>query len=99
MRHMITVLGLALLSGWTSQTWRTFLANRAYQIAACNVFAVPTVTFRVRYVFAVLRHDRRQIVHFNVTPCPTARWAAQQIVDTFPFDGAPRFLLRDRDGI
>ena len=51
------------------------------------------------YVFVVLRHDRRQIVHFNVTTSPTARWAAQQIVEAFPFDKAPRFLLRDRDGI
>ena len=51
------------------------------------------------YVFVVLRHDRRQIVHFNVTTSPTARWAAQQIVGAFPFDKAPRFLLRDRDGI
>ncbi len=82
-----------------SQTWRTFLANHAPQIVACDFFTVPTVTFRVLYVFLVLRHDRRHVAHFNVTTSPTARWAAQQIVEAFPFDEAPRFLLRDRDGI
>ena len=60
---------------------------------------VPTVTFRVLYVFLVLRHDRRRVVHFNVTTSPTAQWTAQQIVEAFPFEEAPRFLLRDRDGI
>jgi transposase InsO family protein len=82
-----------------SQTGRTFLANHAHQIAACDFFTVPSVTFRVLYVFLILRHDRRHVVHFNVTTSPTARWAAQQIVEAFPFDGTPRFLLRDRDGI
>ena len=82
-----------------SQTWRTFLANHAHQIVACDFFTVPTVTFQVLYVFLVLRHERRQVVHFNVTTSPTARWAAQQIVEAFPFDEAPRFVLRDRDGI
>ena len=64
-----------------SQTWRTFLENHAGQIAAMDFFTVPTVTFRVLYVFMVLRHDRRRIVHFNVTTNPTARWTAQQIVE------------------
>src|ERR1039458_8386152 len=82
-----------------SPTWRTFLANHVPDIAACDFFTVPTVTFRVLYVFIVLRHDRRQVVHFNVTSHPHAQWAAQQIVDAFPYDKAPRFLLRDRDGI
>ena len=82
-----------------SQTWRTFLANHVPEIAACDVFTVPTVTFRVLYVFIVLRHDRRQVVHFNVTTDPYAEWAAQQIIDAFPYEEAPRFLLRDRDGI
>jgi hypothetical protein len=53
----------------------------------------------VFYVFLVLRHDRRRLVHFNVTLHPTAQWAAQQVVEAFPFDDASRFLLRDRDGI
>lgn len=82
-----------------SQTWRTFLTNHAGQIAACDFFTVPTVTFQVLCVFVILRHDRRRAVHFNVTTSPTARWAAQQIVEAFPLDEAPRFLLRDRDGI
>ena len=82
-----------------SQTWRTFLANHVPDIAACDFFTVPTVTFRVLYVFFVLRHDRRKVVHFNVTDHPYAEWAAQQIIEAFPFEEAPRFLLRDRDGI
>ena len=69
------------------------------QIAAVNFFTVPTVTFRVLYVFLVLRHDRRHVVHFDATTSPTAQWTAQQIVEAFPFEEAPRFLLRDRDGI
>ncbi len=64
-----------------------------------DFFTVPTATFRVLYVFIVLRHDRRQIVHFNVAAHPTAQWAAQQIVEAFPFDTASRYLLQDRDGI
>ena len=82
-----------------SQTWRTFLDNHVLYITACDFFTVPTVTFRVLYVFIVLRHDRRQIVHFNVTDHPYAEWAAQQIISAFPYEEAPRFLLRDRDGI
>jgi len=82
-----------------SQTWRTFLANHSADIAACDFFTVPTVTFRVLYVFIVLRHDRRQVVHFNVTTNPHAQWTAQQIINAFPYEEAPRFLIRDRDGI
>ena len=82
-----------------AQTWQTFLANHVPEIAACDFFTVPTVTFRVLYVFIVLRHDRRRVVHFNVTTNPYAEWAAQQIINAFPYDEAPRFLIRDRDGI
>ena len=82
-----------------SQNWRTFLANHVGQIAAIDFFTVPTITFRVLYVFLVLRHERRRLVHFNVTTNPTAQWAAQQILGAFPFEEAPRFLLRDRDSI
>ena len=64
-----------------------------------DFFTVPTATFRVLYVFIVLRHDHRRIVHFNVTSNPTAQWTARQIVEAFPFDTAPRYLLRDRDRI
>jgi transposase InsO family protein len=82
-----------------SQTWRTFLANHVPDIVAIDFFTVPTLTFGVLYGFLVLRHDRRQVVHFNVTRHPTAQWTAQQIVESFPFDEAPRYLLRDRDQI
>ncbi len=83
----------------SSPTWRTFLANHVPDIAACDFFTVPTVTFRVLYVFLVLRHDRRRVAHFNVTEHPYAQWTAQQIIDAFPYEEAPRFLLRDGDGI
>ncbi len=82
-----------------SQNWRTFLDNHIRDIVAIDFFVVPTVHFRLLYCFIVLRHERRRVVHFNVTPYPTARWTAQQIVEAFPYDEAPRFLLRDRDGI
>ena len=82
-----------------SQTWRTFLVNHVPDIAACDFFTVPTVMFRVLYVFVVLRHDRRQVVHFNVTTNPYAQWTAQQIIGAFPYEEAPRFLIRDRDSI
>jgi transposase InsO family protein len=81
-----------------SQNWGTFLKNHVGQIAAIEFFTVPTITFRMLYVFLVLRHDRRRVVHFNVTTNPTAQRAAQQILDAFPFEDRPRFLLRDRDG-
>ena len=82
-----------------SQTWRTFLANHVPDIAAIDFFTVPTLTFGVLYGFVILRHDQRQVVHFNVTQHPTAQWTVQQTVDAFPFDEAPQYLLRDRDQI
>jgi len=82
-----------------SQTWRTFLQNHLTDLVSIGFFVVPTATFRVLYVFVVLLHHRRQVVHFNVTDSPTAAWTAQQIVEAFPDDSAPRYLLRDRDGI
>jgi putative transposase len=82
-----------------SQTWKSFLRNHAGQIVAIDFFTVPTVTFNVLYGFVVLLHDRRQVVHFNVTAHPTALWTAQQIIEAFPEETAPRFLLRDRDQI
>ena len=60
---------------------------------------VPTATFRVLYVFVVLAHDRRRIVHFNVTDAPSARWTGQQVITAFPYETAPRYLHRDRDAI
>ena len=82
-----------------SKAWKSFLRNHAGQIAAIDFFTVPTVTFNVLYCFVVLLHDRRQVVHFNVTAHPTAQWTAQQIIEAFPEESAPRFLLRDRDQI
>ena len=81
------------------QTWRTFLDNHARDIVAVDFFTVPTATFRILFAFVVMRHDRRHIVHFNVTTHPTAAWTAQQIIEAFPLDQAPRFLIRDRDSI
>ena len=81
-----------------SHTWRTFIDNHIKDIAAVDFFTVPTVTFRILYCFVVLRLDRRCVVHFNVTTNPTAQWTAQQLVEAFPFNQAPRFLIRDRDG-
>jgi len=82
-----------------SQTWRTFLENHVRDIAALDFFVVPTMRFQLLYCFVVLRHGRRRVVHFNLTAHPTARWSGQQIVEAFLYDEAPRFLIRDRDGI
>jgi len=87
-----------------SQTWRTFLDNHVSELVSVDFFtgapaAVPAATFRVLYVFVVLRHERREIVHFNATYHPTAEWTAQQIVEAFPFDTAARYVMRDRDSI
>ena len=81
-----------------SQTWQAFLNNHIKDLVAVDFFTVPTVSFRVLYVFVVLAHDRRHHIHFNVTARPTAEWAAQQIVHAFPWDTVPRYLIRDRDG-
>jgi len=82
-----------------SQTWRTFLENHAKQLVSIDFFTVPTIRFHVLYVFLILAHDRRRILHFNVTAHPTAEWAGQQLREAFPFDQLPRYLLRDRDAI
>lgn len=82
-----------------SQTWKTFLTNHVGTLASMDFFTVPTATFRVLYVFLVLRHERRRVLHFNVTAKPTATWVSQQLRQAFPFETAPRYLIRDRDGI
>jgi hypothetical protein len=82
-----------------SQGWRVFLNNHARDIAAIDFSTVTTANFCALICFVVLRHHRRTVVHFNVTSHPTGRWTAQQIVEAFPYDTAPRYLLRDRDGI
>src|SRR4029077_16749582 len=68
-----------------SQTWRTFLANHVGSLASVDFFTVPTVTFKVLFVFVVLAHARRRVVHVNVTDAPTAEWSAQQLVEAFPW--------------
>jgi putative transposase len=82
-----------------SQTWHTFLENHAKQLVSIDFFTVSTIRFQVLYVFLVLAHDRRRILHFNVTAHPTAEWTGQQLREAFAFDQFPRYLLRDRDAI
>jgi hypothetical protein len=82
-----------------SPTWKAFLTNHVKDLVSCDFFTVPTATFKVLFVFIILAHDRRRIIHFNITEHPTAQWTAQQIVEAFPWDTAPRYLLRDRDSI
>ena len=82
-----------------SQTWRTFLENHVKTMVSVDFFTVPTIRFQVLYVFLVLAHDRRRILHLAVTAHPTAEWTGQQLREAFPWDSAPRFLLRDRDRI
>ncbi len=82
-----------------SQSWRTFLTNHLPDLVSIDFFTVPTATFRVLSVFIVLSHERRSVLHFNVTEQPTAQWTAQPVIEAFPFETAPRYLLRDRDGI
>ena len=82
-----------------SQTWRAFLTNHVRDLVAVDFFTVPTARLRVLFVLVVLAHHRRRVLHFNVTEHPTAAWTAQQVVDTFPDDSAPAYLLRDHDGI
>jgi putative transposase len=82
-----------------SQTWKAFLDNHVTQLVSIDFFTVPTATFRVLFVLVVLAHHRRRVVYFNVTEHPTAAWTGQQVVEAFPEDTAPRYLLRDRDKI
>jgi putative transposase len=82
-----------------SPTWRVFLTAHLREFVAIDFFVVPTLAFRLLFVFVVLRHDRRELVHLNVTDHPTAAWAARQLVEAFPDDTAPTYLLRDRDRI
>ncbi len=82
-----------------SQTWRTFLENHVGCLASMDLFVVPTAAFRLLYGFIILRHDRRRIVHFGVTEHPTSIWIAQQITEAFPWDTAPLYMIRDRDGV
>lgn len=82
-----------------SRSWRTFLANHASDIVAIDFLTVPTATFRVLFVLVVLGHDRRKILHTNVTEHPTASWTARQVLEAIGLDNVPTYLLRDRDAI
>ena len=82
-----------------SQTWRTFLTNHVATLVSMDFFTVPTLTGRVLFILVLLTHQRRRIIHFNITEHPTAAWTAQQMIEAFPDDTAPRWLLRDRDAI
>src|SRR6266852_1001994 len=82
-----------------SPGWRTFLRNHAPDIAAMDLFVVPTIGFDLLYAFVIVRLDRRDLVWINVTRNPTAEWVARQITEAFPWDEAPKYLIRDRDRI
>jgi len=82
-----------------SQTWRTFLTNHVRDLVSVDFFTVPTARLRVLFVLVVLAHHRRRVLHFSVTENSTAHWTAQQVVDAFPEDSAPSYLLRDRDSV
>src|SRR6266853_3171944 len=85
--------------GPPSQGWRTFLRNHAPDIAAMDLFVVPTIGFRLLYGFVIVRIDRRDLVWINVTTNPTAEWIARQITEDFPWDAAPGYMIRDRDRV
>ncbi|HEX3341911.1 MAG TPA: integrase core domain-containing protein [Pseudolabrys sp.] len=85
--------------GPPSQGWRTFLRNHAPDIAAMDLFVVPTIGFDLLYAFVIVRLDRRDLVWVNVTANPTAEWIARQITEAFPWNETPRYLIRDRDRV
>jgi transposase InsO family protein len=83
----------------SSQTWRTFLTNHAHHLWAADLFTVPTLTFKTLYVLVFIAHDRRELVHVNVTANPTAGWVWRQLIHATPWGNKPRHLLRDRDAV
>ncbi len=85
--------------GPPSQGWRTFLRNHVPDIAAMDLFVVPTVGFKLLYAFVIVRLDRRQLIWMNVTQSPTAKWIARQLTEAFPWDEAPGYLIRDNDRV
>jgi len=85
--------------GPPSQGWRTFLRNHALDVGAMDLFVVPTIGIDLLYAFIIVRLDRRDLVWINVTTNPTAEWVARQITEAFPWDGAPGYMIRDRDRI
>jgi putative transposase len=87
------------LSKPPSPTWKTFLTNHVQDLVALDFFVVPTVSCKVLFVLLIMAHHRRRVLHVSITAHPTAAWTAQQVVDAFPWDEAPGYLLRDRDRI
>ena len=85
--------------GPSGQSWKTFLRNHAEGIAAIDLFIVPTVGFKLLYGLVVLGHGRRRLLHHAITAHPTAEWVARQILEAFPWDDQPGYLVRDRDGM
>ena len=90
---------MAKRGGPSGQTWGTFLRNHAPHIAAMDLFVVPTISFVQLYVLVIVRLARRELVWINVTSHPTAEWIARQITEAFPWNEAPRYLIRDQDAI
>jgi len=86
-------------SGPPTQSWKTFLKNHIGSLVSIDFFVVPTATFHLLYGFLILAHDRRRVLHYNVTTSPSSAWVCQQFREAFPFDTAPDYLIRDRDGI
>ncbi len=85
------------LSKPPSTTWRAFLNKHVADLVSIDFLTIPTIKFKVLFLLVVLLHHRRKVIHFNVTGNPTAQRAAQQMVEAFPWDSAPKYLLRDRD--
>jgi hypothetical protein len=83
--------------GPPSTGWRTFLHNHTPDIAAMDLFVAPTIGFDLLYALVIVRLERRKLLWINVTPHPTAEWIARQVTEAFPWDEAPRYLIRDRD--
>jgi transposase InsO family protein len=86
-------------TGLPSQSWKTFLQNHAEEIVSIDFFTVATISCQVLYVFLMVHNASRRIVHFNVTTNPTMEWTARQLLEAFPWDSAPKYILRDNDGI
>jgi putative transposase len=80
-----------------NRQWKAFLSNHREVIAAMDFFTVPTLTFKALYCFFVIAHDRRRILHFNVTKHPTSLWIAQQLREAFPAEHRHQYLIFDRD--
>jgi putative transposase len=82
-----------------SQHWRTFLKNHMPTLVSADFFVLRTITFRVLFVLVIVSHGRRRPIHFAVTAHPRSEWTSRQLLEAFPWDSAPRSLLRDRDGV